>query len=389
MDAGYADYREKWRQRRRRTRLRRVPWIILGVAVVTGGGLMSVRAHHPELSAVAWLKEYDYRGRPYLALGEGVLVVAWECGSVAAYDAVTGTPLWRNPFDRAHPFSSAPAVGESRIVLGGGDGYVRCLDLKTGQLAWGFDAETTVRSVPAIVDDRVYVGGDDGRVYCLSLKDGTFLWAYPPVDRAEREAILGGVGVSNNVLVAGSGECEAFGLDLHTGKLRWRLRFEGPIIGRVTVAGGLAYIPVENGVMRCVVAATGKTVWEMTSPFLIRFPVVVAEQRAFIFSSDGTAHCLHALTGQRLWTHKLRGRPVTAGVTNAHALYVGTSEGVVEGLSIETGEPVWRWCPGVLPAGDLIIYSGYLYCPTAAGQVWAVRLPKWDEPSASRVAQFF
>jgi outer membrane protein assembly factor BamB len=374
MDTRYADYRQKWRQRRRRIRLRRLPLVVAGVLLLIGIAALSARAHRPQLGAVAWADGDGYHGMPHIGLGEGALVVAWEYGSVTAHAAITGAPLWLTPFDRAHPFDGPPAVGGDRIVLGGSDGYVRCLELKTGEVAWGFDTETIVRSTPLILKDRVYVGGDDGRLYCLRLDDGTKVWAYPPTDEADREAILGGPAVDDGVIVCGSCEREAYGLDLATGKVRWHLPLDGPVIARATVDSGLAYVAVENGLVRCVSARDGATAWEKQVPFLVRQPVVVHRHRAFILSSDGTVYCVEAKTGQDLWTRKLRGRPTTSGTGDDRGLYVGTSDGVVQALSPDDGQTVWQWRCGSKPLSDLLLDAEHLYCTTSNGRVFAVRI---------------
>ncbi|MBM3500556.1 MAG: hypothetical protein FJX74_18020, partial [Armatimonadetes bacterium] len=294
MTTGYADYREKWRLQRRRMRMRRAPLVALGVLLLVGVGLLSRREHRPQLGAVAWVEEGEARGLPRIDLGQGALVVAWEYGSVTACSAATGTPLWPAPFDRARQFDGPPAVGRDQVILGASDGYVRCVDLKSGQPVWGFDAAAAVRSTPLLAGDRVLVGADDGRLYCLSLADGSLVWTHPPVDRADRGAILGGAALDEGVVVCGSCEGEAFGLDLSTGRLRWVVPFDGPVIAQVTAVGGLAYVAAENGDVRCLKMQTGEAVWRKRLPSLTRQPVVVLGHRAFLLASNGTVHCVEA-----------------------------------------------------------------------------------------------
>ncbi len=345
-----------------------------GVVALVIVGVLSARGHRPELGAVEWVKTEPAAGAPHIGLGEGVLVIAWEYGSVTAHSAATGAPMWPTPLDRAHEFDGSPAVGADRIVLGASDGYVRCLELKTGQPAWGFDAATIVRSTPLIVGDRVCVGGDDGRLYCLSLADGTLIWAYPTVDQADRGAILGGAAVAQGVVVCGSCEPEAVGLDLATGKLRWQVPLDGPVIAPMTTDDGLAYVAAENGDVRCVALGKGEAVWRKTFPVLTRQPVLVRGHRAFILPSDGTVLCVESRTGLDLWRRKLRGRPTTSAAADGERLYVGTSDKRVEALSLVDGRTVWQWRPGSKPLGQLLLDDRHLYCTTGTGEVFAVRV---------------
>jgi outer membrane protein assembly factor BamB len=347
---------------------------VVGIVLLLVVGYVSTRGRRPQLGAVAWSHGGGAGGLARIAVGEEALVAAWEYGSITAHSTATGAPLWRMPFDRARQFDAPPAVGGGRIVVGSSDGFVRCVDLKTGEAVWGRQTATVVRSTPLILKDRVYIGGDDGRLYCLALKDGEVVWTYPAPDQADRGAVLGGAAFAGGLLVYGSCEREAVGVDPLTGKLRWRVPFDGPIVAPVTGAGGLAYAVAENGDVRCLAAVNGEELWTKRLPCLTRQPVTLADHRAFILASDGSVHCLAAQTGLDLWTRKLHGRPTTSAVVGNGRLYVGTSEQLVEALSLETGKPVWRWRPGSKPLGDLQLDGRHLYCTTAAGRVFAVRL---------------
>jgi len=87
--------------------------------------------------------------------------------------------VWRyeNP-QRHFPFYSSAAVMGGKIVLGGRDKLVYCLNATTGKPLWTFATKARVDSSPAIADGRVYIGSNDGRLYVLDLAKGTKLWEY-------------------------------------------------------------------------------------------------------------------------------------------------------------------------------------------------------------------
>ena len=373
MDAQYTDYRLKWRQRRQQMRLRRLPLIIGGVLLLVAVVVLSAREHRPQLGAVVWVQGDGSRGMPRIGMGQGAVVIVWEYGTVMAQSAATGAPTWPVPFERAHPFEGPPGIGSGRVVVGGSDGHVWCLELGTGSLEWGFYVQTLARSRPLILQDRVYIGADDGRLYCLRLSDGTLVWAYPPPDQADREPILGGPAISGDTLVCGSCERDAYGLDLATGALRWRMEFDGPVIAQVTTDAQRAYVAVESGLVICVSAPDGKPIWQRTLPSLVREPVVVRAGRALLVTTDGSVRCVDAQTGQDLWSARLHGRPTTQAVADDERLYVGTSDRLVEALSLETGKMVWHWRPGAKPLSDLLLDAQHLYCSVNSGRVFAVR----------------
>ena len=73
---------------------------------------------------------------------------------------------------RQFPYYSSPAVVDARLVLGGRDKMVHCLDAYTGRPFWTFGTQARVESSPAVAGGRVFVGSNDGRLYVLAFGDG-------------------------------------------------------------------------------------------------------------------------------------------------------------------------------------------------------------------------
>ena len=87
--------------------------------------------------------------------------------------------VWRYEHPERHfPFYSSAAVVADRIVVGGRDKLIHCLNAKTGKAIWTFATSARVDSSPAIAGDRVYVGSNDGRFYVLDLATGKKVWAF-------------------------------------------------------------------------------------------------------------------------------------------------------------------------------------------------------------------
>jgi outer membrane protein assembly factor BamB len=73
------------------------------------------------------------------------------------------------------PFYSSAALPEGRVVLGGRDKVVHCLDAATGAPQWSYTTRARVDSSPAVAGGRVYVGSSDGRLYVLDLAAGSLV----------------------------------------------------------------------------------------------------------------------------------------------------------------------------------------------------------------------
>ena len=78
---------------------------------------------------------------------------------------------YRNP-ERQFPFYSSAAIIDARVVVGGRDKAVHCLDAYTGNAHWTFQTQARVDSSPAIAGNRVFVGSNDGRLYVLDFYSG-------------------------------------------------------------------------------------------------------------------------------------------------------------------------------------------------------------------------
>ena len=79
---------------------------------------------------------------------------------------------------RSFPFYSSAAVTEDRVVLGGRDKMVHCIERSTGKEIWTFTTRSRVESSPLIAGNRVYVGSNDGLLYVLELASGKKLWDF-------------------------------------------------------------------------------------------------------------------------------------------------------------------------------------------------------------------
>ncbi|MGH6959476.1 MAG: PQQ-binding-like beta-propeller repeat protein, partial [Dongiaceae bacterium] len=98
---------------------------------------------------------------------------------VVAINLKTRRIAWRYKHPRRNfPFYSSAAVVGDRVVLGGRDKIVHCLNARTGKALWTFTTRARVESSPAVAGGRVYIGSNDGNLYVLDLATGKKLWEF-------------------------------------------------------------------------------------------------------------------------------------------------------------------------------------------------------------------
>lgn len=105
----------------------------------------------------------------------GVAYVGHYENEFIAVDLKAGSMKWRYR-DRNFPYGGSPAVTKDRVLFGGRDKRLHCVDRESGKQVWTFATRGKVESSPVVASDRVVVGSDDGRVYVVKLADGQEVW---------------------------------------------------------------------------------------------------------------------------------------------------------------------------------------------------------------------
>jgi outer membrane protein assembly factor BamB len=110
--------------------------------------------------------------------------------------------------DNGGSFFSSPAAGKGHVIIGSRDGYLHCVNQKTGEKIWDFKTRDEIDSSPVIAGDRVIAGSIDGRLYVIDLKTGKLIWSYEI-----GAAIIGCPAVAGGFIVIGAedGRVYAFG----------------------------------------------------------------------------------------------------------------------------------------------------------------------------------
>jgi outer membrane protein assembly factor BamB len=85
--------------------------------------------------------------------------------------------VYKHP-TRHFPFYSSAAITRDRVVIGGRDKIVHCLDRASGKEAWSFTTRARVESSPIIAANRVFIGSNDGLLYELDLASGKKVWEF-------------------------------------------------------------------------------------------------------------------------------------------------------------------------------------------------------------------
>ena len=223
-------------------------------------------------------------------VGDGLLFVV-EPATLTALHVEDGTVAWQLPFTES--LAMRPVWDNGWLVVSTSAGSVIAFRATDGHLIWSRDLGSPAHGLPALAADRVYVSTENGRVVALNVADGAPVW----------ERRLGGA--PNEILALDErlyvGATDRFFYCLMTrdGRIDWRWRIGGDIVGVATSDENNVYFAAQDNVLRALNRKSGGQQWLRALPFrpawspvTIGGTIVVAGQsqslRAYKIA-DGTA----------------------------------------------------------------------------------------------------
>jgi outer membrane protein assembly factor BamB len=260
---------------------------------------------------------------------------------LAAYDAVSGKPLWQTAYARpalntlyGNGPRATPAIADGRIFTYGITGLLTCFDAGTGNKVWQVDTDLTFNpphllfgaSCSPLVDKNmvlINVGGKGASVVAFAAESGKVLWknlddgasySSPIVfgEAKERQAVF----LTRQGLVS---------VELANGELLWRVPFKDLILessttpvhaGDVLVASSITLGSIALRLEKKNGKFAANRVWE-EKPLTCYFSTPVAVGNAQLYAVTGvnpltdnpfakkktsaTLRCLELSTGKELW----------------------------------------------------------------------------------------
>jgi len=188
------------------------------------GDLANVSAF--DASAEDW---FTYRGNSH------------RSGATATLAPAAVDRKWQYTPDIAY-VPTAPTSAGGLVFVGGQDGRVRALDLKSGQPRWEYATSAPIKYAPTIWEGRAYFGSGDGYAYALEAATGRLLWRFRAAPLERRIMVYGqltstwpvhsGVLVQDGVAYFAAGIIDhdgthVYAVDAITGELKWQNNTSG------------------------------------------------------------------------------------------------------------------------------------------------------------------
>jgi outer membrane protein assembly factor BamB len=156
---------------------------------------------------------FSVRGGTKPALRNELLYVGFSEGSLIAFNAHSGSPVWElqlNKNKRFKDIDATPVLDGDLLYVSGYDDRLYCIQAQRGEIVWKIDGGGFYGIT--INGDKIYYPTSTGEVWALRKSDGKKLWSYPL-----KEGIPTGIRLFNGLVAFGESQGKLVFLDEGTG----------------------------------------------------------------------------------------------------------------------------------------------------------------------------
>lgn len=257
--------------------------------------------------------------------------------------------LWQNSVGNAGQFVFTPAVVGERVYAAGNDGRLYRFD--NGKQVWRADAGQALSGGVGADDKLVVVGTSKGEVLAFAADSGKPLWQA----RVSSE-VLAAPAVAEGLVVVRSGDARIYGFDAGDGKRRWVYQRSTPALSLrsnvgVTMAERAVIAGFPGGKLVAIATNNGAAIWESSVALPrgatelervadVASSAVVSGREVCASAFQGRVTCFDLGSGNALWSRELSSR---AGIdVDNRYVYVSDDKGTVHALDRTSGASAWR-----------------------------------------------
>ena len=309
----------------------------------------------------------------------GTYFVAASDGTVAAFDAETGSERWRTRIS-GEVSAGVGSDGRFTSVVTRGNEVVT---LDAGREIWRKRLTSRVVTPPLVAGERVFVIGVDRAVQAFDAVDGRRLWTLQRPGDALTLAQASVINAFGNNLLVGQGS-RLTAVDPLRGTVVWDISMASPrgtneverladLIGPAVRVGDRLCARAFQSAVACADVAKGSLLWSRN----VGGYNAVGSDADLVFGADATDRVTawRAATGDVAWTtEKYLYRRLSGAIALGSNVVFGDFEGYLHFLASSNGEPVLRLpTDGSAVVGTPVASGGTLLVATKRGGLFAFR----------------
>lgn len=198
-------------------------------------------------------------------------------------DPRTGKGLWK--IETNNYVNGTPSIQDGKIVFGGCDGVIRVVDPLSGNQKDTVDIGVYIAASPSLADDMAYFGDYDGTIFGLNIRTKKMAWKIP--GNSESGSVLAVPAVGYNYVVIGNEDKYLYCYNALTGKLTWKYRTNGRIVGSAVITKTKVLFTSMDGTVNILGLADGKKLWSFNTGTSISSSPSVILGKFYILTEDG------------------------------------------------------------------------------------------------------
>lgn len=250
---------------------------------------------------------------------------------------------------------------------------------------WSYDVPGKTFSPPVAANKMVYFYSDEGVVYAIDSIDSKLKWIYK-IEKESKEKLSGGLTVKGGMVYVLLNNGRLVALNAYSGQKEWIYTgAEGgiypPVVkffyytSSVFCDDNSVYLTAPNGVLHAL-NKNGKKKWTYKpNDSYISSPPTVFKDTVYVGTHDGKVCAVNIETGRSIWISKF-GESYKgiffAPIAFDGTVFVGSSDNKVYALDAKSGELKWSYNIGNEPSSSPGVSSGNIYIGSSNGELIAL-----------------
>lgn len=245
------------------------------------------------------------------------------------------------------------------------------------------------------------IGSCSGSLYALDRATGDPVWVYDTrADGSPAEFHGEAVLLGDRLIVPTDTQPKGhlYSFDLASGELLWKLPFPSGVATTPLLVGDRLYAVSVEGDVVSVEPKSGRIVWRVTPAGALKprpFPsLAYAPKRILVADNTNQVLALDPANGATLWRKTLSGRANASLIVVGDEVVVGTADGYLHWLAVQSGEVKKRMKLEGMPYGTPVRSDGLLFVLVSTGKSKLIALDvkshevRWEQETAKEWTTF-
>jgi len=265
----------------------------------------------------------------------------------------------------------APALTDDLVLFASYDGRLYAFDRESGRLEWDFAVDDGIICSVAVHEGVAYFGSSDHKVYALDLDTQELVWN-EPFETGNR--VWGTPAVDAENVYVGSMDQFVYAIDRGSGREAWRVDIGASVPGSIALTDGTLFVGGVDKRLHALDIKDGAELWASAElEGWIWGEALVENGYVYFGSLGGKVYALNALDGSPRWEPAAVDGALRAGPALLDGqLVVGTDEGILYMIDVETGRAERFYDVGGAVLSTPAIVDGTIYVGTASGKIYAL-----------------